>query len=297
MGAFLGGYARWDPDGIVVAACAFARDLLCPSEVDYDDFTLRVAVCACYTIAFKNGTDHSAPSQILYPNNSFLTTVYHALFFDLRSVSTTESQTLRLHDTIEHMEGQLLVRVWTRIYAHATLSATGRLENLIASLVMRGARPPPPPVGAPAVADDPIHINAAFFDVTQRVAGFLNALVLVSESCDAALTDLFHRADVGARVEEALLLICAYAITNAGVRCEIPVCVAAYMSTIDVASTDVAIQVAAMYLACRDRLTYSTVHTFATQSDADADRILRPCVLESVLGTLHRRHLRAGARV
>ena len=49
VGAFLGGYARWDPDGIVVAACAFARDLLCPSEVDYDDFTLRVAVGATST--------------------------------------------------------------------------------------------------------------------------------------------------------------------------------------------------------------------------------------------------------
>ena len=286
IGTCLGGQTRWDLDGIVVAACAFARDLLLPSDVDYESFAMRVAVCSCYTLAFKNGTDHMVPPSLLYPNSSFLTTTYHAMFFNLPTISEVESQPKRLHQSIAHVEGQLLARIWQRLYAHATLGPTGRLENLVASLVMRSARPN---------ADDPIHKYMEFFEVTRRVAGFLNALVLVSESCDANLTDRFHRAQAGTAVEEALLLICAYAITNAVVECKIPVCVASYLTTIDAESNDVAIRILSVYLACHDRLKHANIRTFSKHPDADANKLVCPMVMKRALGMLQRRHRRVAS--
>ena len=280
MGLVLEGLPRWDQDGVVVAACSFARHVLQSHEIDYDNLTLRMAVAACFSLAYKHGSDHHPPSAIIYPGHTFLTTVYHGLFLDMKGISPIEKHVTLLHEAIEHIEGQIVVRIWNRIFEHATLTAVGRAENLVESIILTGG--------------GLVEMQMPFFSTLRKFAGFLTCLVHVGESCDSDLVRLFHGSDGGTQAEEALLLLFVYStcVLRPHVAVRAPKCVIAHVNAMEGKSTDVAVRLASLFLACSGRLRFPRTKQFASLEDKDAHFLLRCVVMERAIAALQARHVR-----
>ena len=194
-------YTHWDMDGIVVTACSFAREILQNVDIDYTEISVRVAICACYTISWKKNTDDNFYDGL--GQHSFLTACYSTMYLNMfRLNSSIERDQHMLHNFIEHMEGQIVTRIWTRIFAYSLLNPACRMTSII-------------DMALPEVGETASKLLVVIF---RKVAGFVNMLVQVCESYDHELTRMFNDVENKPnKTEEALLLLCTYAAVQAGV--------------------------------------------------------------------------------
>ena len=285
FGLVIDGHPRWDEEGVVSGACNLARGALEPSEVDYDNVTVRLVVCACFTLSFKHASDEWPPCRLRHPGQSVLTSIYHSLFLNIRTCSAVESSPDRLHRTIEHIEGQIVQRTWWTLFQHCVLSPAGRIENLSRSILLGDAD---------ATGATDAH-HEAFLRVLRKMAGFLTVLVAVSESCDPGLVSIFQCGGSGggsgggsAKPEEALLLVCVCAMSHARPHVEVrpPSAVVSHCASADAETAAMAVRIASLFLSCSERLKFARVRKYAASEDEDASRMLREVVLERVLATL-----------
>jgi len=262
---------RWDMENIVVAACSFVRDVFNRYMVDYGSLSARLAICACYTISWKHNSDHHI---LVPPGHSFLTTCYRSMFLNLDHIATLETQLDTLHDAIEYIEGQIAMRLHTRMFAYSVLNPTCRLMDFAEKIL----------------AECENDIKASYFLVLRKVSGCFGALVQMCESYDRGLTNMFNHdktpQDSATAWEDAFLLLFSNAAIHARVSSVIPARVSIHVSRPSRAAVGVAVRLVSMYLECHDRLRVDVVTANEPATDKTARTIISIKNMQKVLVSL-----------
>ena len=264
----------WDMDGVVLAACSFARDVLGSSKIDYDCISTRVAICACYTISWKFQCD----DLIVIPfGHSFLTTCYGSLFFNLKAINNVEILPERLHRCIEHIEGQIIVMLAGKLFAYAALNPVCNLMTAAEELV--------------SVDSDEDEINPNFLLVLNKVIGFFGVFVQISESNDTELTAVLNDLKLNNEYSRTIwtdgfLLLFSRAATNAGVGNIVPSVVFVHSKTPNSSAVEIAKRVSSTYLACHDRLNVGNVLSIDSMTDKIALKMVALDNIRIVLNSL-----------
>ena len=283
LGRFLGGNPRCDPDGIIITACSIARYVLSNYKINYDEVSIRVAICACYTIAWKNNSDN----LFIFPvGHSFLTACYSVMFRNLSTVSVLETQPRRLHHSIEHVEGQILTRVYARMFSYSSCNPICK-TLLLADTILSGE---------PSAC-----LKTDYLIVLRDVTGLFGSLIQISESYDAELSQNFNECtqtpQIGGVVEskttweDAFLILCFHAAHHAGVRASIPSAVSARVAAAPPSAVRLSIRMASLYIRCSSRVRTESKGESAAGKMVEIINIHR--VLESLtcLLSVHRRSI------
>ena len=264
----------WDVDGVVLAACSFARDILGSSKINYNCISTRVAICACYTISWKFQCD----DLLMIPfGHSFLTTCYGAMFFNLKGINNVEILPERLHRCIEHIEGQIIVLLAGKIFAYAALNPVCNLMTAAEELV--------------SVDSDEDEINPNFLLVLNKVIGFFGVFIQISESNDTELTAVFNDLRIHGECSRTiwtsgLLLLFSRAATHAGVGSIVPSAVFVRCKTPTNGAVEIAKRVASMYIECHDRLNVGDVLSIDSMTDKIALKMVALDNIRIVLSSL-----------
>ena len=127
----------------------------------------------------------------------------------------------------------------------------------------------------------------------RKVAGFLSALIQISDSHDSDLTEMFNdscltQPDRANAWQDAVLMLYTHAAIHTDARETLPtsVCTHVVTASTDAHTIDVACRLVTLYIKCNDRVRFSGVLFSDSDSDKLARRIVSPCTMQSVLASL-----------